>query len=62
MSHKENDKYLEEVGRAEEDVRDAQESLDFADVEVIKAEQWRTQCKGRVIEYQEILQKLKDKE
>lgn len=62
MSNKQNDLYLEEVAIAEEDLRDAKESLDNADVEVIKAEQWQTQCKERVVEYQEVLEKLKNKE
>lgn len=62
MSNKQNDLYLEDVARAEEDLRDAMESLDNADVEVIKAEQWQAQCKGRVQEYQEILEKIKNKE
>lgn len=62
MSNKQNDIYFEEVARAEEDLRDATESYENAKEEVRKAYEWEQKMKLDVVEFQNILEKLKNKE
>lgn len=62
MSHKQNDLYLEDLARAEEDLLDAMESYDYAKEETRKAFEWENKMKLNVVEFQEVLEKLKNKE
>jgi len=62
MSHKANDLWLEELGIAEQDLNDALESLYSAQKEKNEAIDWEEKCKQRVLEYQEVLEKIKNKE
>lgn len=62
MSNQQHDLYLEDLARAEEDLRDATESYDNAKEETQKAYDWEQKMKLNVVEFQEVLQKIKDKE
>lgn len=62
MSNKQNDLYWERVQQAEQDLRDAREALDNAREERQKATQWEVDCTNRVMEYQVLLDKIKNNE
>ena len=62
MSNKQTDLWLEDVARAEEDLRDATESYENAKEEVRKAYEWEQKMKLDVVEFQDILERLKNKE
>ena len=62
MSNKQNDLYLEEIARAEEDLMDAEVSLGLARNDAEIAMEWERDCRIKVEDCQEILRKIKDKE
>ena len=62
MSNKQTDLYLEEMARIEEDLRDAQESLDNATQDLQDAIDWKYEMKEKVEDLQVRLAKHKNKE